>query len=265
MAYKPILINKKMAVNNYIRMFSHCIPVLGKKKSIIYDLQRNNFEIIPNDFYEILLLLKENSVADLIKIYGKENKSVINQYINFIIKKEFGFWINKNEMSLFPELNYEWDMPNTITNIIIKIGVETVANFKVIIKLIKSLRCESVCLIFKEEVKINLIRKVIKLFDKLEINTIHIIAKLDNVLNIIEYESMILVNKRIDFLFLETTNKELISTNKKIIVGDKYNLKKHESFIINMKMFMEAQFHHTYFNRKLYRPKGQFLAFRAKC
>ena len=37
-------------------VYSNCIPIKGNLRSAIYDLQRNDFDYIPNSLFEILIL-----------------------------------------------------------------------------------------------------------------------------------------------------------------------------------------------------------------
>ena len=42
----------------YFKLFASCIPVKGFIRSMIYDLHRFNFELIPNSLYKILTKYK---------------------------------------------------------------------------------------------------------------------------------------------------------------------------------------------------------------
>ncbi len=68
--------------NQYLKLFACCIPVKGQSRSIICDLQRYNFDFIPNDLFD--LLDKQASLLPL----GK-------------LKDEFVWHSHQNEDELF--------------------------------------------------------------------------------------------------------------------------------------------------------------------
>ena len=81
-------------MNNF-QIFSNCKIVKGFNTSIIYDLQRQKYELIPNDLYEIIIQLNQKVTIDKLLIdYGIENKSTINDYLEHLISEEYGFYCN---------------------------------------------------------------------------------------------------------------------------------------------------------------------------
>lgn len=110
----------------YFKLFACCIPVLGAKKSIICDLQRNSYCEIPNAMYHILTQYQNESFSELTDIF--EDQETLIEYFDFLKKNEFGFWTETPEK--FPELSRNWDHPSLITNAIIDVNDHSNHNFK---------------------------------------------------------------------------------------------------------------------------------------
>jgi SPASM domain peptide maturase of grasp-with-spasm system len=108
----------------HFKLFACCIIVKGAKRSCINDLQRGVIDTIPNILYELLEKCMNWSLSEVLQEYGEENTDTIEGYFNWLIKKEYGFWCkSKEEAMRFGKLSNEWDMPFTLTNAIIDIGV----------------------------------------------------------------------------------------------------------------------------------------------
>ncbi|WP_130867977.1 grasp-with-spasm system SPASM domain peptide maturase [Chryseobacterium indologenes] len=138
--------------NNYIYMYSCCFVVQGNNQSIICDVQRKNYEIIPNTLFEILNNLNIERNLDILKesYTDKEDKEIFDSYITFLLDEEFIF-IDDSLHNRFPAIDLTYDSPNLISNAIIEIGAST--SFELLlknVKLLDKMRCESVELRFYE-------------------------------------------------------------------------------------------------------------------
>lgn len=106
--------------NEKFILYSNCIPVKGFSGSIICDLQRNHYDYIPNDLYD--LLKKHNGKSTITNIKNKfKNKydDVIQEYFEFLIEKEYIFFTNK--IDFFPEMSSDFKYPFNISNAIIDV------------------------------------------------------------------------------------------------------------------------------------------------
>ena len=66
--------------SQYFKLFADCIPVKGKRRSIIYDLTRNIYKYIPNDLYEILITFEGKTIEHVKNHFDKKNSLVIDEY-----------------------------------------------------------------------------------------------------------------------------------------------------------------------------------------
>ena len=101
------------------KLFSNCIQVKGYNRSIICDLQKEDYFLIPNSLYDFFN--GDIFELNLNNKYLDDEKTTINQYISFLLEKNLIFEINENEIELFPKLDLTWDYPSTISNAIFDI------------------------------------------------------------------------------------------------------------------------------------------------
>jgi SPASM domain peptide maturase of grasp-with-spasm system len=109
--------------NKYLSMYANCIPVKGIQRSVIYDIQKGNFDFIPNDLYDLLRNFSKKQISEIYKYYDAEQHEIIDEYLDFLLEKEYLLLMDTpEELDLFPALDLTWDMPSVITNAIIDLG-----------------------------------------------------------------------------------------------------------------------------------------------
>ena len=81
--------------NEYFKLFANCVPVRGAKRSVIYDLQKEDYSFIPNVLYEILIKYKDYTIKEIKKRYNNEYDNIIDEYFNFLTKKNMVFYVRK--------------------------------------------------------------------------------------------------------------------------------------------------------------------------
>lgn len=127
----------------FFKVFTNSLIVRGNKRSLIMDIQRGSSRLIPDTMNDVIDLLKsKNSIAQIYKHYGYENKSVIDEYLQFLDENEFGFFCDFEEFDLFPEIDTAFHNPSIITNAIIELSKNTIPFFKQIIIGLQKLKCK---------------------------------------------------------------------------------------------------------------------------
>lgn len=109
----------------YFNRFACCLVSYGHTRSVICDTQRNNYYLIPNSLYTLLIEEFPNfSIEEIYASYGKENEKYLKDYINFLLVNEIGFIDTKIIEELIPlDLNYKVAEP--ISSIIIDVNKES--------------------------------------------------------------------------------------------------------------------------------------------
>lgn len=129
-----------MANQDYIQLFASCIPVKGASRSVICDLQRRTFEYIPLGLYEILTECKELKVFEIKEKYKDVNTEIIDEYLDWIIRKELGFYTDEPER--FPPIDNVFETPEFINNAIIDIDENSQHNYESIYASLDRLACK---------------------------------------------------------------------------------------------------------------------------
>jgi SPASM domain peptide maturase of grasp-with-spasm system len=122
-------------------LFACCLPVKGARRSVICDLQRNNFRFIPNDLFDILTKCRGRTVGDIKELYSNQCDEEIDEYLDFLVGEEFGFWSQEPES--FPELDLSWETAERITNAIIDFDQQSLHNVAKILGELDDLGCKA--------------------------------------------------------------------------------------------------------------------------
>lgn len=106
--------------NRKIRLFESCSIVMGASRSMILDIQRQNYYMVPN---ALAALFDENHIFQISEIEtNEESRETLKEYINFLIDNELCFYCDDNLIENFPVLDFnEWDYPAHITNALIEL------------------------------------------------------------------------------------------------------------------------------------------------
>ncbi|PQA95726.1 hypothetical protein B0A69_04970 [Chryseobacterium shigense] len=94
LAHLNLDINKKCFV------FACCIPVKGIQLGAIYDLQRDDIERVPNSLIDFIYNIHSKTIVNIIEEW--KNDDIAQEYIEFLIEKEFIFFAYKDH---FPNLS----------------------------------------------------------------------------------------------------------------------------------------------------------------
>ncbi|MGE0090896.1 MAG: grasp-with-spasm system SPASM domain peptide maturase [Bacteroidales bacterium] len=251
-------------MEKYFKMFSCCIPVKGVSRSVICDLQRNSFEFIPNDLYNIIHLFPEMSISSIKEKYNKKFDETIDEYIEFLVKNEFGFYCTKDELVFFPELDLEWDYPARITNAIIDLNKSSDYCLLNVFQQLEMLNCKDIQIRIFDVLDYNQIEKIISYSDGSIIKSIELLICYNE--NITNNELFALSKKytRIKTIVIHGSYKDDIVTDpqRKLFIPIQYRIQKIVSeqdcgrvsvkdFSINNEMFTESLKFNTCLNRKI--------------
>jgi len=249
---------------NYFKMFSCCIPVKGASRSVICDLQRNSFEFIPNDLYKIILLFPEMNIFSIKEMYNNKYDETIDEYIEFLVKNEFGFYCTKDELKFFPELNLEWDYPALISNAIIDLNKTSNYSLYDVFQQLEMLNCKDIQIRIFDVLDYNQIEKIISYSDGLRIKSIELLICYNQ--NITDKELFTLSKKftRIKTIVIHSSHKDEIVTDpqRKLFIPIQYRkqriVSEHDcgkisvkDFSVNTEMFTESLKFNTCLNRKI--------------
>lgn len=249
----------KFPVEIPFHLFSSCVPVKGIVRSAIYDLQRDDFEYIPNSLYDILIEYKNKSFSELIeKVETANEKKILKDYFNFLFEKEFIFF-SKLDSEFFPKYNIEYFKPYNFSCVVIdvkEIDFEYLEclKFEIINSMVE-------CIVFRfiNQTEIT-IENIVKVFNDIPVRTIQLFVDDRIEINDSFFEKMIALNSRIFTILKYNSKKEtvkeikngvVISTQRDVI-NTKMKINNITDFDVNMELFMESKLYNNFFNKRVY-------------
>lgn len=123
----------------HFKLFANCIPVKGATRSVICDLQRQDYQLIPTSLYELLNESPHFTLQQLIDRYGEKERETLMEYVNFLELHEFGTWTS--HPAFFPPLDLSWFSHSKITNSIVDWDCDSTYDFSLIFEQLNELSC----------------------------------------------------------------------------------------------------------------------------
>ena len=164
--------------NKYLKMFSTCIVVKGYNRSLILDSQRNNYVAIPNNMQEVISCFNnKKSIRDVFTMYGNENRDTISEYIDFLIKGEYGIMTEECEYDSMVDMLYDFEIASQISNCIVEISEVTILNLEKIISNLDQLNCKNVQFVSYESLSLNSLLHLINYTNNTNFQSIELILK----------------------------------------------------------------------------------------
>ncbi len=245
--------------NKYFMMFANCIPIKGKDKSTIYDIQRMNYYNIPNDLYHFLKYSKNKSIKNILPYYGSNNMEIIYEYLLFLLENELIFFVdNKKELKSYPAINKKWITNKHIDNLILDLDFKTfdLQNLNLIIEKITFLFCENIKIrAFNYNENIRLLKTILIQFEGSIINNIIIELEISQISHLKELKTLKKTFNRLEKINIYHNHLHL-KTNNCFFNLFNYKLKKREPELIflyiNNRYFYESQMYNPYFNQKMH-------------
>lgn len=106
----------------YFNLFSIIFITKGACRILISDLQRNTSELYPLEFYEMIEELKTSSIDEVLQMYDKESGDIVQEYLEILLEKEYGFITENDWDRNFPALSYQYHESNTINDFFIEMA-----------------------------------------------------------------------------------------------------------------------------------------------
>jgi SPASM domain peptide maturase of grasp-with-spasm system len=247
-----------MYPKNSIKLFECCIPVKGPTKSIICDLQRNIYDVIPNTLYDFLIQYDGNTIAEIKKDFIDLDYETIDEYIDFLLENEYIFFTNSP--SLFPKLNLEFKTPFEITNSIIDVDTQSNHNFKDIFEQLSYFKCQAVEIRFFDFFTIENIREILNETKNTTFRSISLLIKYDDTVSVSDLEKLFDMGIVLNNILLHSCTTGTLKSSEKIpifLTDKKINdeshcgIINHYNFNVNIGLFTESVNYNNCLNRKI--------------
>jgi len=248
--------------DKYIILYENCQLTKGNNRTLLIDFQRRNLEFIDNEIFNIFSHKNRIlSVNQILNDYNDEEKIIIIEYFQFLIKEEYAFQCSKEEISFFPKLNLKWENPSEITNSII--DFENIPSdlqpYSRYISDLNDLGCEDIQIRLFNELSIDFLEHFLSFFNKTAIIRIDIVLKSAD--NYLIYKDLISKFPRVSKLQINSASKnkiininktqQIVLTTRKIENQNSCGIVESNYFNLRLEHFIESNQFNTCLNRKI--------------
>lgn len=192
-------------MSDFFNLYSNCITVKGINRSIIVDLQKNNFIYINNDLFDVLTKLKSCDVNSVYLEYGAGNKETLDEYFAYI--SDFGFYCSEEQKKNFSSINLSHEIPCKISNSIIENNFDA----KLILQICNDLallQCSTIDLVYYDEVSNKFITDLLLDLNENSIKQINLTLKNDEYKTLAFLEELCNLNARIHKIVIHSSQTE---------------------------------------------------------
>lgn len=244
-------------MKNYF-LYSHCIPVRGYGRSIIYDLGRNTYYYIPNSLYDILDKHLSFPVKRLMNFYKMEDREIIKEYFDFLHNKDL---IYESNDAIFLSLEEGADTPTEIENIIIDTYLFFKQNYTELKRQIENLGVNAIQLRFFGVMDFDIIREAVHIMGMGRHSDLHLVISYgqllqcsDFVKNIVNSAPLLSYIKIYSAPFLRRNkylNVDIELTKDEILDESSCGLISRSNFYVNSKLYFESQKYNNCLYKKI--------------
>lgn len=238
--------------------------IKGASRSLICDLERNSYMLIPISLHEMLTQNKKGfTVQEIIEQYSKDNKrnkKIILSYFNALHRADLLVFTNFPEY--YQPINMTWDFPGDISNAVIDIDKNTtyVISF---LEQITQLGCPYIQIRFFSSLSINGLGLMVEQLKTSIIEAIEVFAPYESDTVLKGLIKLMKKNYRIRSVTLYNAPENIIKYSRTIGFGQivtvttdiKGHLNcgfiSHHYFITNISTYTESLVHNSCLNRKI--------------
>lgn len=238
--------------------------IKGASRSLICDLERNSYMLIPISLHEMLTQNKKGfTVQEIIEQYSKDNKrnkKIILSYFNALHRADLLVFTNFPEY--YQPINMTWDFPGDISNAVIDIDKNTtyVISF---LEQITQLGCPYIQIRFFSSLSINRLGLMVEQLKTSIIEAIEVFAPYESDTVLKGLIKLMKKNYRIRSVTLYNAPENIIKYSRTIGFGQivtvttdiKGHLNcgfiSHHYFITNISTYTESLAHNSCLNRKI--------------
>lgn len=106
----------------FIKLYETVVISKGATRALIFDTHSEKTNFIPNDLVEFIISINDTSIDNYLLKYDSNERDIINEYIEFIIKYDYGFFCATiDEFKLFPKKSVDFESPFEVTNCIVDV------------------------------------------------------------------------------------------------------------------------------------------------
>lgn len=238
----------------YFTLYSDKIPVEGKDRSAICDLERKRYTYIPNALYEILTRFSDRSVQELKKLYQEPERII--EYFEFLQNEELGFYTQEPER--FPRIDLEWQRPESIIVAELQVDDSLEDHHLKALDELDQAGCKHVEIAAKRGLPYEEIDSLFTLFSGAGFRTIDLLLGYETSTPLDRFLKLKDELPEFNILVFHSAPQEYRNTDKRTFWSQRSlaDLKKREdppfqNLILNREFFLESLYFNPYYNRKV--------------
>ncbi len=245
--------------DNYFKLFACCVPVKGAKQSILCDIQRDQYIVLPTILYYILTTLNNKKVCNIKSYFNNEHDKELDEYFQLLLENDYGFFTSN--IDGFPAINLkDFHTYSAITNAIIDYDDHSNHDLKDIIFQLSNLYCEALELRFFSEVKADFFSNLLLNIKDSSLRSVEITIPYNKIFDKQSLLELQVLNPRIKkFIVYSAPFNEIVDTQEAIIY---YSTELIDSenccgivsplyFTVKTELFVEAHSFNSCLNRKV--------------
>jgi SPASM domain peptide maturase of grasp-with-spasm system len=262
----------KMKNKEILSLFANCMIVDGHCRSIICDLQRNSYHLIPLSLSNLFVDKRYIHVPTTFENVSREHHDILKDYFEFLLEKELVFELsNISDLDNFPPLNLDWNYPSSISNAIIDVSKDYNHDYSLEFAQLEDLGCRHLQIRFYRTPSIDELELISDLiygnnfisiqclfpYDIAILNTIR-----DIIDNNIKFSSIILYGAPFDKIIYDSGGYgvgTILSTMDNIFDESNCGCIHHKYFSVNIENFTESMSYNTCLNRKIAIDKNGYI------
>ncbi len=243
-----------------LKNITSCLVTKGFSRAVIIDSQRGDYRIVPNSLIEFITEMQFKTKDEIYSLAKTvEEKSIIEEYLDYVEEMEFSFWCPKQVVHNFSDILLDWDCPSIIQNAIVSVSSKTdIAN---IISQLAELGCFHIQLRLLSYYSLDDIDRLLYHFENSIFTSIEICLEYIELLELDDIKSLLNKHTRVHSIVFYNAKREnsLYSLNEyQRIIFYSAKIITHESadiginqFEPNITFYTESILHNTYYNRKV--------------
>jgi SPASM domain peptide maturase of grasp-with-spasm system len=246
-------------INKYFVLFSCCIPVQGAKRSIICDIQRDDYIGIPNILYHILTEFSTKTISLIKSYFDGKNDSAIDEYFDYLVQKNYGFY--SDDYARFPKLELnEFYNYQQVTNAIIDYDSFSSHKIDNIIHQLSSLFCEALELRFFSQTKMVFLEEIFSALQGSTLRSVNLLIHYNNEFEEGDLKEFQHRNPRLKRVIVHSAPSNKVIETENVIIYYSTDPIHSESccgiispwyFSTNTMAFSEAKKHNSCLNKKI--------------
>ncbi len=242
------------------KVFASCLLTKGASRSTIADLQNGTIKTIPNDLYDILTTCQSMTIEEIVTTYGEENRSVIIDYFQFLIKEEIVFLLNSDEIDLFPDIETTFNYPGIISNAILDFCNTSCYSLSDVIKQLDDLGCQHLQIRYFDKIEESKLIENCALFEGLGLRSVELVLAFNNYITDDFIEGIVNSCPRVTSIIIHDCHKFekkrirsafILRTNEKIADETHCGFVNSNNFVANFRAFTESLHFNSCLNKKI--------------